>query len=90
MSFEKFREAFKNYLIKEKIDFPDNLSEVSDLEFVVFINKYVRPHKENLDLALSSIETLIIAAGEDPPVLNDEQKKIIKRFLEAFVDLSNN
>ena len=85
MSLQEFRQSFIKYAANG-FELPEKFHSASDLELVAVINQYIRPFANNLDLALSNLETLIIASGREIPQLNDEQKTKLKRYLQAFIE----
>jgi hypothetical protein len=86
MSLSDFRISFQTNLNLWGVDVPDNIKNASDAEFTIVVNNHLRPFKDDLNLAYSNLETLIVAAGYKVPELNEEQKAKVKRYIQAFIE----
>jgi hypothetical protein len=85
MSLSEFRAAFHRYAKENNINLPEKFTSASELEFISAINTYLKPHADNMDLCYSNLRTLIIIAEGDAPELTPEQTNKVKRYLQAFI-----
>ena len=83
----KFRSAFHDYLTGLKIEAPPSIKDASELEFIVFFTKYIKPYRNDWEGGFKALKAFIESCGIYVPELDKDQKNKIIQYLEAFLEI---
>ncbi len=86
-TLQKFRNAFHGYLTGVGVNAPAHIKDASELEFVVFVTKYVKPYRNDWEAGFQSLKGFIESYGVHVPELDVEQKNKLVCYLEAFLEI---
>jgi hypothetical protein len=83
----KFRNAFYNYLTGLKIEMPEVIKTIDDMQFTIFWVKYIAVYKNNWDDGYEKLREIILDHGKEVPALGEDEKNKIKRYMTAISEI---